>query len=70
MLYLLLQISEILVMMYCNTSLWDYFVPAVKKEVLEKTGIELPLPDSPMRSFLNMILAPVSEMWTQYWALS
>jgi hypothetical protein len=60
---------EIAVMGYGITSLWGYYVPAVKKEVLEKTGIELPLPDSPLRSLLNMVLAPFAEMWTQYWAL-
>jgi hypothetical protein len=69
MFHLILQFAELVVMMYCDTSLWDYYVPGVKKEVLEKTGIELPLPDSPLRYALNMILAPVSEMWTQYWTL-
>jgi hypothetical protein len=65
----ILHVAEFAVIGVCSTYLWGYYVPAVKKEVLEKTGIELPLPDSPLRSLLNMVLAPFAEMWTQYWAL-
>jgi hypothetical protein len=65
----ILHVAEFAVIGYAGTSLWGYYVPAVKKEVLEKTGIELPLPDSPLRSLLNMVLAPFAEMWTQYWLL-
>ena len=60
---------ELAVIGVCGSYLWGHYVPAVKKEVLEKTGIELPLPDSPLRSLLNMVLAPFAEMWTQYWLL-
>lgn len=48
---------------------WAYWVPPLKKEALEKTGIEIPLPDSLWRASLNLVLAPVSDMWTQYWAI-
>jgi hypothetical protein len=41
----------------------------LKKEALEKTGIEIPLPDSLWRASLNLVLAPVSDMWAQYWAI-
>ncbi len=48
---------------------WAYWVPPLKKEAKEKTGIEIPLPDSLWRASLNLVLAPVSDMWTQYWAI-
>jgi len=48
---------------------WAYWVPPLKKEVLEKTGLEVPLPDSLWRASLNLVLAPVSDMWAQYWAI-
>jgi hypothetical protein len=48
---------------------WAYLIPPLKKEALEKTGIEIPLPDSLWRASLNLVLAPVSDMWAQYWAL-
>jgi hypothetical protein len=66
---IVLTVITVPFLMWYGCTSWAYWVPPLKKGALEKTGIEIPLPDSLWRASLNLVLAPVSDMWTQYWAI-
>ena len=63
---LLLTIITVPAALYYVSKSWAYVIVPLKKEVLETTGIEIPLPDAPMWSLLKLVLTPVSAMWAQY----